>query len=83
MDQDDKLSASLTVLERRWEAMTGVARELREQIANQERQIADLEAQALQFQDRQASLEQEKATVIARIEGLLARFDELGSLEDA
>ncbi|MBF0125900.1 MAG: hypothetical protein HQM02_01695 [Magnetococcales bacterium] len=79
MDHDDKLSASLTVLERKWDGMAGNLHSLREQVARQTTLISELETQVLQQQERQESLEKEKAAVIARIEALLARFEELDS----
>lgn len=79
MEQEDRLGASLTVLERRWDAMTSTLRELKERVAGQEGQIADLEQQLARQQENQEVLEREKAEVIARIEGLLTRFEELGA----
>ncbi|MBF0271082.1 MAG: hypothetical protein HQL98_03245 [Magnetococcales bacterium] len=86
MDRDDKLAASLSDLEHRWKEMARTIREQREQIASlngkvseQNGLISDLETQVLQLQDRHESLEQEKAGVIARIEGLLVRYEESDS----
>ncbi len=79
IDHEDKLSASMTVLERRWEEVSTTVRDLREQIASKDEQIADLETQLQQQTEIQESLNREKAEIIARIEGLLARFEELGS----
>ncbi|MBF0191876.1 MAG: hypothetical protein HQL99_12170 [Magnetococcales bacterium] len=86
MDRDDKLAVSLSDLEHRWKEMARTIREQREQIAGlngkvaeQNGLISDLETQVLQLQERQDSLEQEKAGVIARIEGLLVRYEESDS----
>lgn len=79
MEHENKLSASLAVLERRWDDMAGTIRDLREQLAHARKQISDLETQSLEQQEQIDALEKEKAGVIARIEGLVARYEESGS----
>ncbi|MBF0295867.1 MAG: cell division protein ZapB [Magnetococcales bacterium] len=79
LDHDNTLSTSLTALERRWDGMAEKMRTLREQVASQRQTISELETQVLQQQERIESLEQEKKAVIARIEGLLSRFEEMQS----
>ncbi|MBF0438645.1 MAG: hypothetical protein HQL93_05930 [Magnetococcales bacterium] len=79
MDQEDKLSTSMGVLERRWDELAGIIRSLRERVAKQETQISEMETQLLEQQERQDGLEKEKAAVIARIEGLLARFEDVSA----
>lgn len=79
LDHDNTLSASLTALERRWDGMAERMRGMREQVTAQGQSVAELETQVLQQQERIDSLEQEKKAVIARIEGLLSRFEEMQS----
>ncbi|MBF0263077.1 MAG: hypothetical protein HQL97_14705 [Magnetococcales bacterium] len=82
-DQDDKLAVSMSGLEQRWNDMARTIREQRDQIVAMNGQaeahkeaIDDLESQVLMLQERIDALETEKIHVIARIEGLLGRYEE-------
>ncbi|MEO5333277.1 MAG: cell division protein ZapB [Magnetococcus sp. YQC-5] len=79
MDHDDKLSASVAVLEQRWNDMAGTIRNLREQIANHKQTISEHETQILQQQEQIEQLTKEKAWVVSRIEGLVDRYEEVDS----
>ncbi|GAB0058199.1 hypothetical protein SIID45300_02544 [Candidatus Magnetaquicoccaceae bacterium FCR-1] len=83
VDQDDKLAVSMSGLEQRWNDMARTIREQRDQIVAmngqaeaQKEAIEDLESQVLMLQERTDALEAEKVRVIARIEGLLGRYEE-------
>jgi len=78
-------SDPLSVLERRWEAMAGKIRDLRnengnlkEQMAERDERIARLDAESTRLNERLAVMNEEKKRTISRIENLLAHFDDLG-----
>ena len=75
----------LTSLEQRWDALAGMIRDLRsenaalrEELREKETQIERGEQDAAQLREQLDGLAEEKKRTIARIEGLLARFDDIG-----
>ena len=82
----------LARLEGSWNALSGTIRELRgenqtyqEMLQERDSQVEDLGKQIEQLhekmaaqQQQMASLEKDKQDTIGRIEGLLAKFDDLG-----
>ncbi len=75
----------LTSLEQRWDALAGMIRNLRsengalrEQLKEREERITRNDEETARLKEQLDGLTEEKKKTIARIEGLLARFDDIG-----
>ena len=80
---DTGTSDLLTALERRWDAMAGLIRDLRDetgmlrnQLQERDQQATRRDAEAVVLKEQLSQLDEEKKRTILRLEGMLAKFDD-------
>ncbi|MBF0623256.1 MAG: cell division protein ZapB [Magnetococcales bacterium] len=81
--QNPAAADPLAQLEQRWEALAGTIQslrsenaELREQLLQRDQRTATQDGELTRLGRQVEELQQEKARIVERIEGLLARFNE-------